>query len=187
MLSVSPLTFVEGNGGTNQYVINVRLTGVTTLTTMVGYNLSNNLGTATRNIDYVGRNGSLSFSVGVTNQTILLGVIGDALIEPNETIVMLLSNVVNAVAVSTNIVHTILDDDLRVGTILISGGNVNLNFLTASNQFYRIERSPAITPTAWSVVPGLNAIAGTGGNVQVTDPIPPGMLQRFYRAVLISP
>ena len=187
VLSVSPLTFVEGNGGTNQYVINVRLTGVTTITTTVGYNLSNNLGTATRNIDYVGRNGSLSFPAGVTNQTISLGVIGDTLIEPNETIVMLLSNVVNAVAVSTNIVHTILDDDLRMGPISVSGGNVNLNFMTASNQFYRIERSPSIAPPVWATVPGLNAIAGTGGAVQVTDPIPPGALQRFYRSVLISP
>ena len=187
VLSVLPLTFVEGNGGTNQYLINVRLTGITTLTTTVGYNLSNTLGTATRNLDFVGRNGSLSFAVGVTNQTISLGVIGDTLIEPNETIVMLLSNVVNAAAASTNIVHTILDDDLRLGTILVSGGSVNLNFLTASNQFYRIERSPAIAPPVWTVVPGLNAIAGTGGSVQVTDPMPPGMLQRYYRAVLISP
>jgi len=187
VLSVSPLTFVEGNSGTNQYVINVRLTGVTTLTTTVGYNLSNNLGTATRNLDYVGRNGSLSFPVGVTNQTISLGVIGDALIEPNETIVMLLSNVVNAAAVSTNIVHTILDDDLRMGVIALSGANVNLNFQTASNQFYRVDRSTTIAPTAWSVVPGMNAVAGTGGIVQLADPIPPGAWQRFYRVVLISP
>ena len=187
VLSVSPLTFVENNNGTNQYIINVRLTGVTTITTTVGYNLSNNLGTASRNIDYVGRNGSLSFPAGVTNQTISLGVIGDALIEPNETIVMLLSNAVNAVAVSTNIVHTILDDDLRMGVISVSGGNVNLSFLTASNQFYRIERSPSIAPPVWVTVPGLNAIAGTGGAVQVMDPIPPDAVQRFYRSVLISP
>jgi hypothetical protein len=70
-------------------------------------------GTATGNwVDYDLPNGQVSFAPGQTNQSITLFVLEDSLVEPNKTIIISLSNPVNALLdANSNLVYTILDDD----------------------------------------------------------------------------
>jgi chitinase len=57
--------------------------------------------------------------------------------------------------------------------------SVNLNFSTLPLGLYRVEWSdyPALSP--WNTL--TDNVAGTGTNVQITDPTPPTLPSRFYR------
>src|SRR5205823_9212893 len=70
-------------------------------------------GTATGGgVDYTLASGTLTFAPGVTNQSIAIGVVDDALDEANETILVSLSNPTNATlgATATH-TYTIIDND----------------------------------------------------------------------------
>ena len=85
-------------------------------------------GTATGNwVDYYLPNGQVSFAPGQTNQSITLFVLEDSLVEPNETIVISLSNPVNALLdANSNLVYTILDDD--------ASGSVSVTTITNASE-----------------------------------------------------
>ena len=76
------------------------LTFTVSLSAASGQNISVNFatadGTAKSTSDYAAKNGTLNFQPGRTSTTIIIGVNGDLVVEPNETLYVLLSGATNA-------------------------------------------------------------------------------------------
>ena len=71
-------------------------------------------GTASSSTDYISNSGTLTFTAGVTTQTINVVVRGDTTVEPNETVLVNLSNPVNATITTTTGTGTITNDDPKI-------------------------------------------------------------------------
>src|SRR5205807_2429553 len=81
-ITADDVSGIEGNSGTNFVSMNVWLNAPSTNTITVNYAMFN--GTAIANVDYVLKNGTLTFPPGITNQVISLGIKGDTIYETNE-------------------------------------------------------------------------------------------------------
>lgn len=103
----------EGNTGTSARAIAVTLSDVGTADVTVSWATA--AGTATAGMDFVSASGTLSFPAGVTSAVISVPVIGDTLVESNETLTLELSDAVNADLPDTSATVTILDDDATFG------------------------------------------------------------------------
>jgi uncharacterized repeat protein (TIGR01451 family) len=128
--SINDVSVTEGNSGTTPAVFTVSLQPANgTLTASVDYQTTN--GTATSGSDFVATSGTLTFLAGETTKTITVPVIGDTIVEGNETFNVQLSNVVNASFQDTVGVGTIIDDDLggppapsvHIGNLAFPEGN----------------------------------------------------------------
>src|SRR5262249_49366987 len=108
-LTVSDFAFAEGNSGTKLVTFNVNLSAASGRTISVAYATAD--GTATSGSDYVAKSGTLSFSPGMVTQSVTVTVNGDAVVEPNETFFLNLSNASNAVIVDSQGQALIVDDD----------------------------------------------------------------------------
>jgi ELWxxDGT repeat protein len=69
-------------------------------------------------LDYTAKSGSVTFPPGTTQMTVAVSVIGDALDEPNEAFLVVLSNPVNAVLPRPMGQASIVDDDGRTATCM---------------------------------------------------------------------
>ena len=83
-------------------------------------------GTATAGADYVATNGTVTFADGITNASFNVRILGDTLVEGNETVLLALSNpnglgsasaVLGPISTAT---LNILDDDFSPGTLSLS-------------------------------------------------------------------
>jgi chitinase len=129
-ISIDDVIVVEGNIGTTPAVFTVTLQPANaTLTATVDYQTTN--GTATAGSDFLATAGTLTFLAGETTKTITVPVIGDSVVEGNESFNVQLSNAVNATFQDTVGVGTIIDDDLggppppsvRIGNLSFPEGN----------------------------------------------------------------
>src|SRR5262245_22853815 len=122
-LSVSDLTFVEGNAGTQNALVTVTLSAPSTQTVRVNYATA--AGTAPAGSDYQAVSGRLEFARGVTRQTILVPVFGDGVREPSETVFVNLRNASHATIADGQGVLTIQEDDtvIRIGDQSATEGN----------------------------------------------------------------
>ncbi|MCU0543976.1 MAG: DUF4347 domain-containing protein [Oscillatoriaceae cyanobacterium Prado104] len=100
-IAANPPTITEGNSGTSPVTFTITRNGSTELWSTVDYTIG---GTATNGTDYnniggtsgaTAATGKITFSAGETSKTITLDVLGDAEIEPNETVSITLSNSVS--------------------------------------------------------------------------------------------
>jgi hypothetical protein len=85
-------------------------------------------GSATAGEDYAVTSGTLSFGPGVTQQAVTVPILDDTLSEPNETLELVLDNVVRGtLALPDYGTLSILDDDAGAGlpVLSITGGSVN--------------------------------------------------------------
>ena len=83
------MTVTEGNSGTVNAAFTVSLSAASGQTVTVNYATAN--GTAVAPGDYTAASGTLTFTPGVTTQTLTVPVNGDTLNEPNETFFVNLS------------------------------------------------------------------------------------------------
>ncbi|KAF0204274.1 MAG: hypothetical protein FD170_592 [Bacteroidetes bacterium] len=109
-LSIDDVTLAEGNSGTTSFIFTVSLSAASDAAVTVEYSTSNGTAT-TADGDYVTATGTLTFTAGVTSQTITVSVNGDTKVENNETFTVELSNMVN------NGRSIILTDASGLGTI----------------------------------------------------------------------
>ena len=123
-ISISGAAAGEGNVGSTSMTFTVQLNAATVATVTVDYSTGG--GTATAGTDYVPVSGTLIFTPGVTAQNVVVAVIGDSLVEGNETLIVTLSAPVNGVLGTSAATGTIVDDDSApaVPAVSIAGGSV---------------------------------------------------------------
>jgi hypothetical protein len=111
-VSINNASVKEGNSGTTAMVFTVSLSDSPLSTVTAVYSTAN--GTATAGTDYLPTSGTLTFGIGQTSQTITVPVLGDTVVEPNETLVASITSVSdNAFIGNGQGTGTILNDDKR--------------------------------------------------------------------------
>jgi LmbE family N-acetylglucosaminyl deacetylase len=124
-LSINDVTLAEGNAGIVNATFTVSLSTSNPQTVTVNYSTAG--GNATAGSDYTGVSGTLSFTSGITSQTITVPVLGDTHDEPNETFFVNLSGAANATIGDGQGLGTITDDDptptLSIGDASVTEGN----------------------------------------------------------------
>lgn len=108
-VSVPDVIGFEGDSSTNSVAIVVRLSAPSRESVTVQYSTAD--GTAHAWSDYIPGNGTINFSPGETNQIIYLSIIGDGIVEPDETVLINLSSPTNAILAAKFATLTILNDD----------------------------------------------------------------------------
>ncbi len=134
-ITVADASVTEGNSGTTTLSVAVTLSAASTSTVTVDYATAD--GTATAGSDYTAANGTLRFRPGETRETISIGVIGDTIIEADETFAVTLSDPVNARIGRATATATIKNDDTAVpitaGSYRGSTQNGNYVFFTLAS------------------------------------------------------
>ena len=100
----------EGNSGTTDMVFTVTLAPTSGQQVSVDYGVDAT-STATADTDFTDLAGTLTFAAGDTSKSITVAVTGDVVDEPNETVVLKLSNSTNASITTDKATGTITDDD----------------------------------------------------------------------------
>ncbi len=136
-VSISDCSVLEGNAGTTNAAFTVSLSFPGALPVTVDYATAD--GTALAGSDYVATNGTLIFSPGETNKTVLVTVNGDTVGEPNETFLVNLPRVVNATVADSQGVGSIINDDIPPAAYLRSVAGApwgSISNETAMNQVF---------------------------------------------------
>jgi hypothetical protein len=112
-LSINDVSLPEGNSGTSAFTFAVRLAGATVQTvTVVAQTVD---GTAKAGPDYsTVAPVTLTFAPGTTAQPVVVPVIGDTTVEPDETFTVRLSSATNATIADGEGLGTIKNDDAAV-------------------------------------------------------------------------
>ena len=115
----------EGDGGEPNYLsIPVFLTEASASTVTVHYTTTN--GTALAGQDYVAQSGVLTFAPGVTQQNILIAIVGDAVLESSETFTVTLSDPSEGASIlDGTATGTILNDDVAPASLSIAVTSAN--------------------------------------------------------------
>jgi hypothetical protein len=108
-LSIGDVSVVEGDNGVVQATFPVTLSGAAAGTVTVGY--TTNEGTADGGGDFQHTSGTLTFGAGQTSKTVTVDVLGDTLVESNETFFVDLSGASGATLADARGQGTIVDDD----------------------------------------------------------------------------
>ena len=133
-ITVGDASAVEDDGDDPRYVsIPVFLTEPSSSTLNVHYTTAN--GTALAGQDYVAQSGILTFAPGVTQQDILVGIAGDAIVEGDETFTVTLSDPSDGASIlDGSATGTIVDDDASLSIAAASAdaaeGNAGTTALT---------------------------------------------------------
>lgn len=109
-LAIVDGSVTEGDTGTTTAGLTVNLDTASGQVVTVGYATAD--GTATAGSDFNATSGTLTFAPGVVSQTITVGVSGDVIDEPSETVLVNLSNPVRATITRAQGTLTIVDNDL---------------------------------------------------------------------------
>ena len=147
---------VEGNTGSTPCDFTVTLSAPSGFTVSVSYATAD--GTATAPIDYTPAAGMLTFPPGTSSQTVPVQVVGDTLVEPDETFFLNLSGPVNASLGDAQGVGTIGDDDApSLSSNELDHGSQQPADLLVRPDFYRIGQKPC---SSYEVV-----VDGTSGDI----------------------
>jgi hypothetical protein len=123
-LRVNDVSLTEGAAGTTTVAnFTVALSTASSSNVTVNYATANS--TATAGSDYTAKSGTLTFTPGVTTQTVSVTVIGDATVETNETFQINLSGAAGATISDSQGIGTINNDDatsLRVNDVSLTEG-----------------------------------------------------------------
>jgi hypothetical protein len=109
-LSVADAQVLEGDGTAPRFV-SVAVTLSAPSDELVTVNYQTGVGTAVAGQDFVAQRGVLTFAPGVTQQNILIEILGDTRVEPDETFAVRLSSPVGAALRDNEATVTITNDD----------------------------------------------------------------------------
>ncbi|MGN6184500.1 MAG: beta strand repeat-containing protein, partial [Thermoanaerobaculia bacterium] len=123
-ISIAPASVVEGNAGSASLSFDVTLSAATTNGVTVSYATTD--GTASNGADYVSTTGTLTFAPGTTSRTIVVPIVGDTLVEGNETLTVTLASPSNGTLGTSSATGTIVDDDIAPVIPTISIGAATL-------------------------------------------------------------
>ena len=111
-LSIDSPSVAEGDAGSVSLTWTVTLSAASGRAVAVDY-ADAGTGTATSGTDYAAiGTGTLTFPAGATSQEVTVSVTGDVLVEPDETVVVTLSNAGNATIGTATGTGTIVNDDI---------------------------------------------------------------------------
>ncbi|MFZ1401215.1 MAG: Calx-beta domain-containing protein, partial [Candidatus Promineifilaceae bacterium] len=108
-LTISDASISEASSGSTTMSFQVSLNTVSGKTITVNYATAN--GTATAGEDYTAVTSTLTFTPGQTQKTINITILGDALYESTETVLLNLTPNANVTIPDTQAVGTIQDND----------------------------------------------------------------------------
>lgn len=108
-VSIANASVVEGNAGASSLAFPLTLAPASTQTVTINYSLAGI--SASPDADFVSQPGILTFDPGQTSKILVVDVNGDGLDEADETLLITLSNPVNATIAQPQATGTILDDD----------------------------------------------------------------------------
>ena len=177
-LSVDDPSVLEGDAGTATLTFTVTMAPASSQTITVDYATSD--GTATAGSDYTAATGTLTFNPSVTTQTVSVTVTSDATIEPDETVILTLSNPSNATIGDATGTGTITTDDVAptdftaptldlVSRASPTDERTNVNALTWVLEFSEAVRRVDVTDFAVTgSTASVSAISGSGRVYQVT-------------------
>jgi hypothetical protein len=158
-LSISNASRVEGNAGSANLVLAVSLSAPSGFPVSVDYSTSD--GTATLGSDYTPSAGTLNFNPGATTASINVPILGDTLSEPNETVVVTLSNPVNASMGVSQAIGTIQNDDgvpvINIADVAVTEGNAG-----TVNAVFQLTLTPASTQVVTVDYATVNGTASSG-------------------------
>lgn len=109
-ISIADASGNEGNSGTTSLSFAVTLSAASTQPVSVSYATAD--GSAAAPGDYASASGKLVFSPGQTSKTVNVAVVGDTVVEQDETFTVTLSNPVNATIADGSASGTIKNDDV---------------------------------------------------------------------------
>ncbi|MGE3659547.1 MAG: Calx-beta domain-containing protein, partial [Mycolicibacterium sp.] len=109
-ISIGDMSVVEGNGAHSHFMFVATLSKASTTPVTVNYATSN--GTAVAGSDFVASAGTLTFAPGVTSQMVHVDIIGDSVVEGNETFTVTLSSPSGATISKATATGTITNDDV---------------------------------------------------------------------------
>jgi hypothetical protein len=184
------VALVEPPAATTNAELTVSLSATSGRTVSVKY--ATVAGTARASADFVTKSGSVIFPPGVTNLPILVAVKSDAEHELDEMFAVILSAPVNATLGVTQAVCTIVGEFVPAPAFVaapelrleagFANGELQLRFITAPGERYRVERSGDLSdPAGWVPLGGAAEIIGTGDVRVILDPGASGRPQGFYR------
>jgi len=116
--SIDDPTITEGQSGSKLIGFTVTLSPAPSQTVTINYAATS--GTATAGSDFVAKSGTLTFAPGQTTRAIVISVLGDATVEPDETFTVTLSAPVNATIVDGTATGTITNDDPAIAASIIT-------------------------------------------------------------------
>ena len=121
-VSIGPATLspAEGNNGAAAISLTITLSAASAAITSVSY--ATHDGTASAGSDYTAVSGTLNFAPNETSKTITIPILGDTVVEGNETFSVVLSNPSGLTLGNSTSVVTIIDDDAAPGSPGGSGG-----------------------------------------------------------------
>ena len=165
-VSIGDCAAMEGDAGTVPCGFTVSLSTPSIYTVGVSYVTAN--GTATADSDYTAAAGALSFPPGTTSQPVSVQVLGDILIEPDESFYVNLTGPTNGTLGDAQGQGTIGDDDApSLSSHEVHHGSVQRGDLLTRPDLYRIGQKPyssyevVIDETSGDIVPvALQRLAG---------------------------
>lgn len=156
-ISIDDPSVAEGNAGTTSLVYTVTLSNASYQPITVDFATANGTATLVDN-DYVANSNTLTFTAGQTSKTINVTVNGDTNSEPNETVLVNLTNPSNATISDNQGVGTITNDDAPPPTFTIN--NVSQNETNAGTTTFSFTVTLANPPNATITVDATTADVG---------------------------
>ena len=179
-LSINDVTQAEGNSGSSPRTFTVTLTPASGKFLQVTASTSN--GTATSGSDYTTTSQVLNFNAGDTTKTFDVPVIGDTVLEANETFFVNLSGATNSTIVDGSGLGTINNDDMASVSIsnvtLAEGSSGTTNFVFTATLAGAVQGGftvpvssadgTAVSGSDYTAIPGGAQLtfAGTAGETQ---------------------
>ena len=157
--SVADVAVTEGNAGTKNVTVTVRLSTASGKSVNVNYATAN--GTASAGSDYTTRTGTLVFNPGTTSVSFTVVVAGDTGAETDETFLVDLSGATNATLADSQAVVTIQDDDsLRVGDVSVVEGDDGTSAAQFTVQLLAAREGVAVGRPLYASLPKGHAFPG---------------------------
>ncbi|MCU0624781.1 MAG: hypothetical protein MUF53_13095, partial [Gemmatimonadaceae bacterium] len=182
-LAVADATAAEGPAGApGSLVFTVRLLSAMDAPVTVDWATAD--GSATAGLDYTAAGGSLTFAPGETEKQVTVGLVGDSVVDGDETVALVLSNALGAPVARATATGTIVDDDtILVDDVSIAEGTgtmpgiatVTLRLAGPSDQAvtvdYATEDGSALAGADYTATSGTATIAAGQTSTSFTIPV----------------
>ena len=135
-LTINDVRVFEGDTGTVNAVFTVTASTTSTTAFSVTYSTADN--TATAGVDYTAVSGTLTFAPGQTTRTITVPIIGDLLMEANETFFVNLNVPTGATIADPQGIGIIVDDDRAIVADFDNDGRTDFSVFRPSNGYWYV-------------------------------------------------